>query len=129
MLLAEEDKSSAIKNLNDGCKLLSDLYYLESQTRNKPVTPSLAKPSLYIIQDNESDESMFGNKISEKSKASKAIKKQGFQLKNPLLILNPQLPPAQHRRFLALINTRETGKAPRGTRRTGGGEKGKGSRR
>ncbi|XP_049882290.1 uncharacterized protein LOC126378144 [Pectinophora gossypiella] len=83
LLLTGDDKVAAIKHLSDGCRVLCDLHYMETQTRIKLITPGLAKPFLNVIQDSERDETLFGNKLPEKIKASKAIEKQGLQIKKP----------------------------------------------
>lgn len=79
-----EDKQSrvqAIKMFSDGTRILSDLHYTETQYRSKLITPCLDKAFLNIIQNVERDEFLFGNKLSEKIKASKTIEKQGLQIK------------------------------------------------
>ncbi|XP_047984704.1 uncharacterized protein LOC125235531 [Leguminivora glycinivorella] len=84
LLLTTDDKQSkvrAIKTLSDGCRILSDLHFLQSQARVKLVTPGLDKVFLNLIQDVERDEALFGSKLSEKIKASKAIEKQSSQIK------------------------------------------------
>ncbi|XP_063391206.1 uncharacterized protein LOC134676752 [Cydia fagiglandana] len=81
ILLTSNDKVTAIKLLSDSCRILSDLHFGETKTRIKLITPGLAKPFLNIIQDEERDELLFGNKLPEKIKASKAIEKQGLQIK------------------------------------------------
>jgi hypothetical protein len=88
LLLTTEDKQSkvqAIKILSDGCRILSDLHYTESQARIKLVTPGLDKVFLNVIQDVERDETLFGNKLSEKIKASKSIEKQSQQIKKTVV--------------------------------------------
>ncbi|XP_073959115.1 uncharacterized protein [Choristoneura fumiferana] len=84
ILLNSDDKISAIKSLSDSCRILSDLHFSETQARIKLITPGLAKPFLTVIQDTERDDMLFGNKLQEKIKASKAIEKQGLQIKKPL---------------------------------------------
>ncbi|KAI5636595.1 hypothetical protein NE865_10711 [Phthorimaea operculella] len=81
MLLTCQDKVSAIKHISDGCRILADLHYLNTQARIKMVTPVLAKPFLSIIQESERDETLFGKSLPDKIKASKAIEKQGLQIK------------------------------------------------
>ncbi|XP_063635044.1 uncharacterized protein LOC134805741 [Cydia splendana] len=84
LLLTTDDKQSkvqAIKILSDGCRILSDLHYSETQARVKLVTPGLDKVFLNLIQDVERDETLFSSKLSEKIKASKAIEKQSSQIK------------------------------------------------
>ncbi|XP_047989874.1 uncharacterized protein LOC125229135 [Leguminivora glycinivorella] len=84
ILLASDDKVTAIKLLSDSCRILSDLHFGETQTRIKLITPGLARPFLNVIQDEERDELLFGSKLAEKIKASKAIEKQGLQIKKPV---------------------------------------------
>ncbi|KAI8441961.1 hypothetical protein MSG28_005632 [Choristoneura fumiferana] len=84
ILLTSEDKVTATKHLSDACRILSDLHYMETQTRAKLVTPALSKQFLNVIQDCERDETLFGAKLPEKIKASKAIEKQGLQIKKIL---------------------------------------------
>lgn len=85
MLLDEgKDKLQAIKCLSDSCRLLCDMHFVETEARKKFVTPGLDKSFLNIMQDVERDEMLFGNKLSEKIKATKVIEKQGLQIKRPL---------------------------------------------
>ncbi|XP_049866909.1 uncharacterized protein LOC126367441 [Pectinophora gossypiella] len=77
----KENKVQAVKILSDACRILCDLHYMDTQTRIKLITPALDKAFLTIVQDLERDESLFGRKLSEKIKASKAIEKQGLQIK------------------------------------------------
>lgn len=82
LLLSKDDnKLKAIKHLSDACRILCDLHNCESQARIKMITPSLDKSFLNIIQDACRDETLFGNKLPEKIKASKTIEKQGLQIK------------------------------------------------
>ncbi|KAI5637684.1 hypothetical protein NE865_09552 [Phthorimaea operculella] len=87
VLIAKEENSAvkAIKHLSEACRLLCDLHYNESQARIKLITPSLDKNFINILQDMQRDETLFGNKLSEKIKSSKAIKKQGLQIKKFIL--------------------------------------------
>lgn len=82
LLITSEDKIQAIKYLSDSCRILSDLHFNDSQTRIKMLTPSLDKGFLSVVKDSERDETLFGDKLSEKIKASKVIEKQGLQIKN-----------------------------------------------
>ncbi|XP_060802611.1 uncharacterized protein LOC106136164 [Amyelois transitella] len=82
ILNSENDiKLKTIKYLSDACRILCDLHYTETQTRIKLITPSLDKSFVNVVQDSRRDETLFGNKLSEKIKASKTIEKQGFQIK------------------------------------------------
>ncbi|XP_073941298.1 uncharacterized protein [Choristoneura fumiferana] len=80
-LLTSDDKVQAVKILSDGCRILSDLHFVETQVRTKLITPGLDKAFLSVIQDQDRDETLFGEKLSEKIKASKVIEKQGLQIK------------------------------------------------
>lgn len=80
-LLTSDNKIQALKYLSDGCRLLSDLHHLFTKDRTKLITPSLEKNFLHIIQDTERDDTLFGNALSEKIKASKAIERQGSQIR------------------------------------------------
>lgn len=91
LLNKEFDKLKIIKHLSDACRILSDLHHRDTQVRVKLITPSLDKNFLNVIQDNSRDDTLFGNKLSEKIKASKAIEKQGLQIKKAF---NPPAPPA-----------------------------------
>ncbi|KAL0841420.1 hypothetical protein ABMA28_015104 [Loxostege sticticalis] len=82
-LLASDNKVQAIRYLSDACRVLSDLHASETQTRTKSLTQGLDKSFLNLIQDTERDEMLFGNGLPEKIKASKAIEKQGSQIKKP----------------------------------------------
>ncbi|KAL4721630.1 hypothetical protein ACJJTC_013531 [Scirpophaga incertulas] len=81
LLLTGEDKIHAVKILSDGCRILSDLHFVETQVRKKLITPGLDKSFLSVIQDQDRDETLFGNTLPEKIKASKAIEKQGKLIK------------------------------------------------
>ncbi|KAI8433085.1 hypothetical protein MSG28_013943 [Choristoneura fumiferana] len=70
-LLTSDDKVQAVKILSDGCRILSDLHFVETQVRTKLITPGLDKAFLSVIQDQDRDETLFGEKLSEKIKASK----------------------------------------------------------
>lgn len=81
LLLSGNDKVQAIKMMSDGCRILTDLHFAETQVRVKLITPGLDKSSLVVIQDQERDETLFGNTLPEKIKALKAIERQGNQIK------------------------------------------------
>ncbi|XP_048489492.1 uncharacterized protein LOC125491471 [Plutella xylostella] len=81
VLLKGQDTSTAIKHLSNACRILSDLHHMNTQSRIKLITPGLDRSFLHVIQDAERDETIFGNKLSEKIKAAKAIEKQGIQIK------------------------------------------------
>lgn len=81
IILNEGNKIEVIKYLSEGCRILTDLHYTETQIRTKCITPCLDKSILNIIQEEERDEFLFGSKLSEKIKAAKAIEKQGWQIK------------------------------------------------
>lgn len=83
LLLDEDSKArlQVIKFLSDSCRILCDLHYTETQARKKFITPGLDKAFLNIIQDVDRDDLLFGNKLSDKIKATKAIEKQGLQIK------------------------------------------------
>lgn len=80
-LLDNGPKVEVIKLLSEGCRILSDLHYTETQTRSKLITPCLDKAFLTIIQDENRDDTLFGIKLSEKIKSAKVIEKQGLQIK------------------------------------------------
>lgn len=82
------DRLQAIKFLSDSCRLLCDLHFIETEARKKFVTPGLDKSFLNIMQDVERDDLLFGNKLSDKIKATKVIEKHGLQIKKPAP--NPQ---------------------------------------
>lgn len=81
LLLTTDDKAPALKYLGDGCRLLSDGHFAFTKDRLKLIIPSLDKNFTHIIQDSERDETLFGSSLSEKIKASKAIDRQGQQIK------------------------------------------------
>jgi hypothetical protein len=85
-------KVQAIKLLSEGCRILSDLHFIDTQTRIKLITPSVDKSFLNIIQDVERDETLFGSKLSEKIKASKTIEKQGLQIKKGVINIKTPTP-------------------------------------
>ncbi|XP_037963133.2 uncharacterized protein LOC105380262 isoform X2 [Plutella xylostella] len=80
-LLTSDDKISALRYLSDSCRILADLHHLFSKDRIKLITPSLEKNFLHVIQDTERDETLFGATLGDKIKASKAIEKQGSQIR------------------------------------------------
>lgn len=86
LLNADEktEKIKAIKHLSDGCRLLCDLHFQDTSCRIKLVTPNLDQSFCKLIQDVERDDTLFGEKLSEKIKASKAITRQGLQIKKPV---------------------------------------------
>lgn len=81
VLLKTDNKVEALKYLSDGCRILSDTHNFFTKDRMKLITPSLEKSFLHVIQDAERDESLFGGTLPEKIKASKAIERQGQQIK------------------------------------------------
>lgn len=81
LLESDSDRLLAVKHLSDSSRLLCDLHFVETEARKKFVTPGLDKSFLNIVQDAERDDTLFGGKLSEKIKASKAIEKQGLQIK------------------------------------------------
>lgn len=83
------ERVKAIKFLSDSSRLLCDLHHVETEVRKKFVTPGLDKAFLNLIQDADRDETLFGQKLSEKIKASKVIEKQGFQIKKPAPVKTP----------------------------------------
>ncbi|XP_061725404.1 uncharacterized protein LOC133531288 [Cydia pomonella] len=89
VLLKSENKVEALKYLSDGCRILSDAHNFITRDRIKLITPSLEKNFLHVIQDTERDESLFGNTLSEKIKASKAIERQGQQIKKTVSAPKP----------------------------------------
>lgn len=81
LMLTSDEKIEAIKILSDGCRILTDLHYQQTQSRINIINYSLAKPFLNVVQDSERDDTLYGNKLGEKIKASKAIEKQGLSIK------------------------------------------------
>ncbi|XP_013186529.2 uncharacterized protein LOC106131846 [Amyelois transitella] len=80
-MLTSDNKVEAIKILSDGCRILTDLHFQETQARISVINYSLAKPFLNVVQDSERDDTLYGNKLGEKIKASKTIEKQGLSIK------------------------------------------------
>ncbi|KAI5633932.1 hypothetical protein NE865_13361 [Phthorimaea operculella] len=91
-LLTSDDKILALKYLSDSCRILSDLHYCLSKDRIKLITPSLEKNFLHVIQDTERDETLFGSTLGEKIKASKAIERQGSQIRKVVTSQKPSAP-------------------------------------
>ncbi|XP_037295340.1 uncharacterized protein LOC115447145 [Manduca sexta] len=83
-LLKSDNKVLALKYLSDGCRLFSDLHHRLTKDRIKLITPSLEKKFLHVIQDSERDNTLFGDSLSEKIKASKAIERQGSQIRKTM---------------------------------------------
>lgn len=75
------DQLEAIRILSDACRILTDLHYQLTQSRINIINYSLSKPFLNVVQDNERDETLYGNKLGDKIKAAKAIEKQGLSIK------------------------------------------------
>ncbi|CAH2098698.1 unnamed protein product [Euphydryas editha] len=71
----------AIKFISDGCRILSDLHHQQTETRKKFITPCLDKTFLQVVDQSERDNTLFGNNLSDKIKASKVITMQGQQIK------------------------------------------------
>lgn len=92
VMLKSDNKIEALKHLSDGCRILADLHVFFTKDRIKLISPSLDKSFLHIIQDAERDESLFGTTLSEKIKASKAIEKQGQQIKKTVVIAKANTP-------------------------------------
>lgn len=81
LMLTGDDKIEAIRIISDGCRILTDLHHQETQARRTVINYALAKPFLNIVQDGERDDTLYGTKLGEKIKASKAIEKQGLSIK------------------------------------------------
>ncbi|KAI8426726.1 hypothetical protein MSG28_014428 [Choristoneura fumiferana] len=81
ILLSNNNKAQALKHLSDACRVLTDLHHSWTKDRIKLITPSLEKNFHHVIQDAERDETLFGNSLSEKIKASQVITRQGLQIK------------------------------------------------
>lgn len=90
IIINDGSKIETIKHLSEGCRILTDLHYTETQIRTKCITPCLDKSILNIIQEEERDEFLFGSQLSEKIKAAKAIEKQGSQIKRNIPQRNNQ---------------------------------------
>ncbi|XP_059048246.1 uncharacterized protein LOC131843591 [Achroia grisella] len=94
ILLSEtSNKVDAIKFISDGCRVLSDLHFQNTESRIKFISPGLDKSFLQLIQASERDDLLFGSKLSEKIKASKAIAKQSQHIKKAPNA--PKAPPLQ----------------------------------
>lgn len=78
-----KDRLQAVKFLSDSSRLLCDLHHQETEARKRFITPGLDKSFLNIMQDVDRDELLFGNKLSDKIKATKVIEKHGLQIKKP----------------------------------------------
>lgn len=94
VLLSSDNKIQALKYLSDGCRILADLHYSLTKDRIKLVTPSLEKNFLHVIQDSVRDDTLFGNALSEKIKASKAIERQGSQIRKTMTNVKPATVPS-----------------------------------
>ncbi|XP_013172812.1 PREDICTED: uncharacterized protein LOC106121639 [Papilio xuthus] len=84
ILLSGEDKKASINHLSNACRILSDLHATNTNSRIKLITPNLDKNFIHIIQDSVRDETLFGNNLSDKIKAAKAIERQGLQIKKSI---------------------------------------------
>lgn len=65
---------------------------METTARKKFALTGLDKSFLNVIQDVDSDEMLFENKLSNKLKASKVIEKQELQIKKVFPNVRPTLP-------------------------------------
>ncbi|XP_049699094.2 uncharacterized protein LOC126055157 [Helicoverpa armigera] len=83
LLVNSDSRIEAIKYISDGCRILSDLHHQNTEARVKFITPCLDKSFLQFLDRSERDSTLFGNDLSEKIKASKAIVKQGDLIKKP----------------------------------------------
>ncbi|XP_075973108.1 uncharacterized protein LOC142974577 [Anticarsia gemmatalis] len=83
LLIDNKERLQAIKFISDASRILCDLHHTETEARRKFITPGLDKAFLNIVQDVDRDELLFGNKLSDKIKATKVIEKQGLQIKKP----------------------------------------------
>lgn len=91
VLLRTDNKVEALKYLSDSCRILSDLHFTLGKHRMKLIMPSLDKNFLHVLQDSERDDTLYGAQLSEKIKASKAIEKQGQQIKKNVTVQRPPL--------------------------------------
>lgn len=80
-MLKTDNKTQALKNLSDGCRILSNLHHCLTKDRVKLIIPSLEKSFLHVIQETERDDTLFGNSLGEKIKACKVIERQGHQIR------------------------------------------------
>lgn len=124
LLIGENgDKLKTIKYLSDACRILSDLHHVETLARIKLVTPSLDKKFLTVVQDTCRDDTLFGNKLPEKIKASKTIEKQGLQIKksanNPTPAASAVRPSQQRGNWNGPPRYSSSKTARGGTKRTG----------
>ncbi|XP_049887054.1 uncharacterized protein LOC126381642 [Pectinophora gossypiella] len=96
-LLLDDDgnRLQSIKLLSESCRVLCDLHFVETAARKKFVTTGLDKSFLNLIQEVDRDEMLFGNKLSEKIKASKLIEKQGLLIKKVTQNVKPTNSTAQ----------------------------------
>ncbi|CAG9087712.1 unnamed protein product [Plutella xylostella] len=92
ILLKTDNKAEALKHLSDSCRILSDFHSMFTQYRVKLINPSLDKSFLAIVQDTERDETLFGNTLGEKIRASGTIHKQGLQIKKNVPNQNKPMP-------------------------------------
>lgn len=85
MLQSESNPTiiGALKHMSDACRILSDLHHDLTLNRTKLITPSLEKSFINIISDVNRDEFLFGSSLGEKIKASRAIERQGTQIRKP----------------------------------------------
>lgn len=65
-----------IRYLSDACRLLCDVHHKSTQTRIMLIKPHLERSLLNVIQDTQTDETLFGKNLLERIKASKTIEKQ-----------------------------------------------------
>jgi hypothetical protein len=95
----DSEKVKAVKLLSDGCRILCDLHHVKTEVRKKFMTPSLDRTFLSLMQDVDRDETLYGQNLSDKIKASRVIKKHGLQIKKPIPVkaLVPSIQPTTSR--------------------------------
>ncbi|KAL4719786.1 hypothetical protein ACJJTC_005177 [Scirpophaga incertulas] len=123
-LLQSDDKALAVKILTDGCRILADLHYTETDVRKKLITPILEKPILSMIRDQDRDDTLFGNELPEKIKASRAIEKQGQLIKKSISL--QRTPSASYSAVLSTSKQRFQGNASGSPRYTSANRRGRG---
>ncbi|XP_047534360.1 uncharacterized protein LOC125068997 [Vanessa atalanta] len=82
LLLNSDGDVQVVKILSDGCRILTDLHYVQTQVRKQHINRVLNKPFLADIQTR--DETLFGKDLPKRIKASKAIKRQLLQINDTM---------------------------------------------
>ncbi|XP_039764462.1 uncharacterized protein LOC120636950 [Pararge aegeria] len=82
LILAQKESSQeVIKTLSDAGRLLCDTHYRESLSRRFAIVNCISKQKRDVIKNTKIDNYLFGSKLSEHLKSSKAISTSASELR------------------------------------------------